>query len=111
MHFDVETLCGILKMEVTIDDEEEIRVAYETPSIKLRQIKISHEEVAKAAGFELHLVDQSFPVMYEETNKDLFIVIRSLEDLKKIECDPKSFTQFSKQHDIVALCAIISRSF
>ncbi len=109
--FDVETLCGILKMEVAIDDREEIRVAYETPVIKLRQIKISHEEIVKAAGFDLHLVDQSIPVMYEETNKDLFIVIRSLEDLKKIECDSKSFTSFSKQHDIVALCALSPEAF
>jgi len=109
--FDVKTLCGFLKMEVAIDDREEIHVAYETPAIKLKHVKISHEEVAKAAGFELHLVDQSFPVMYEETNKDLFIVIRSLEDLKKIECDPKSFAQFSKQHDIVALCALSPEAF
>ena len=67
--------------------------------------------VAKAAGFELDLVDQSFPVMYEETNKDLFVVIRTLEDLKKIECDPKSFAQFSKQHDIVALCLLTPEAF
>lgn len=109
--FDVKTLCGLLKMEVGINDREEIHVAYETPVIKLKKIKITHEEVAKAAGFELHLVDQSIPVMYEETNKDLFIVIRSLEDLKKVECDPKSFTQFSKQHDIIALCTLSPESF
>jgi trans-2,3-dihydro-3-hydroxyanthranilate isomerase len=109
--FDVETPCGILKMEAAIDEEEEIRVAYETPEIKLRQVDISHERVAKAAGFELHLVDQSVPVMYEETNKDLFVVIRSLEDLKNIECDPKSFAQFSKQHDIVVLCIVSSETF
>ena len=109
--FNVETLCGILKMEVRIDDHEEIQVAYETPTIKLKKVKITHEEVAKAAGLELDLIDQSIPVMYEETNKDLFIVIRSLKDLKKIECDPKSFTQFSKQHDIVALCALSAEAF
>ena len=39
--------------------------------------------VAKAAGFELHLVDQSFPVMYEETNKDLFVVIRITRRFKE----------------------------
>ncbi len=109
--FDVETLSGILKMEVVVDEKEEIKVAYETPTIKLTQVKISHREVAKAAGFDLHLVNESFPVMYEETNKDLFIVIRSLADLKKIECDPKSFAQFSKQHDIVALCLVCPEAF
>lgn len=109
--FNVKTLCGFLKMEVGINDSDEIHVAYETPAIKLKKAKITHEEVAKAAGFELHLIDQSIPVMYEETNKDLFIVIRSLKDLKKVDCDPKSFAQFSKQHDIVALCALSPQAF
>lgn|GEM_PF-62524 len=109
--FDVKTHCGLLKMEVGINDREEIHVAYETPTIKLKKVKITHEQVAKAAGFGLHLVDQSIPVMYEETNKDLFIVIHSLEDLKKVESHPKSFTQFSKQHDIIALCALSPETF
>lgn len=109
--FNVNTLCGILKMEAAIDEQEEIRVAYETPQIKLKETKITHEEVAKAAGFDLSLVNTSLPVMYEETNQDLFLTINSLDDLKKIECDPKSFAQFSKQHQIVALCAFTPGAF
>ncbi len=102
--FNVETPCGILKMETVIDDNGEIKVAYETPAIKLRKIEITHEMVAKAVGLDLQSIDQSLPVMYEETNKDLFIVTRSIEDLKNIECDQKSLTAFSKQHNVVALC-------
>ncbi len=109
--FEVETACGILKMETSLDTQGEIRVAYETPSITLRQVDISHEMVAKAGGFGLNSVNQSFPLMYEETNKDLFVVIQSLKDLEKIECDPKSFAQFSKQHDIVALCLFSLATF
>ncbi len=109
--FDVETLCGVLKMEVFLDAEGGIKVAYETPFIKLREVDISHEMVAKAAGFELSLVNTSFPVMYEETNKDLFVVIRTLEELKRIECDPKSLASFSKQYDIVALCLVTPEAF
>lgn len=104
--FDVETLSGILKMQVAIDEDEEIQVSYETPTIKLNQSTLSHLGIARAAGIEPSLIDPSFPVMYEETNKDLFIVVRSLEDLKKIDCDSKSLAQFSKQHDIVALCLL-----
>lgn len=102
--FDVETPCGILKMEVMLDEEGEIRVAYAAPAIRLSKSTISHAKVAKAAGFDLDVVESSFPVMYEETNKDLFVVIRSLQDLKKVECDPKTLAQFSKLHDIVSLC-------
>jgi PhzF family phenazine biosynthesis protein len=109
--FDVETPCGILKMEAAIDEEEEIRVAYEAPTIKLRETKMTRQQVAKASGFDLQWVDSSVPLMYEETNKDLFIVIPSLEDLKKIECDPKSLAQLCKQHEIVALCLVCPQTF
>ncbi len=109
--FEVETLCGILKMEAKIEDHDEIKVAYEAPKIKLKQTSISHFEVASAGGFDEHLINLSFPVMYEETNKDLFIVAASLDALKRIECDPKLFAQFSKHHDIVALCIFCPQTF
>lgn len=109
--FDVETLAGKIKMEASIDAKAEIHVAYEAPKILLREINITHEEVAHAAGFEILLIDPQFPVMYEATNKDLFIVIRSLKDLKKVECDARSLTQFCKKHDIVVLCLLTQEAF
>lgn len=109
--FDVETPCGILKMETFIDDIGDIRVAYETPKIKLSKTEITHTEVAEAAGFDLRAIDLTYPVMYEETNRDLYVVIKTLEALKKIECDPKTFAQFSKQHNIVALCLFTPEAF
>lgn len=109
--FEVETLCGTLKMEAKIENHDEIKVAYETPQIKLRKTSISHFDVATAGGFDAHLINSTFPVMYEETNKDLFIVTESLDALKKIECDSKSFAQFSKQHNIVSLCVFCPQTF
>lgn len=107
--FKVETRSGVLKMEVRVDGDE-IQVVYETPVIKLHKSKISHDEIAAAAGFDPHFIDMDFPVMYEKTNKDLFIVIDSLEHLKQIECDSKSLALFSKQQDIVALCLICAQT-
>lgn len=109
--FGVETLCGILNMEIVIDSKGNIHVAYEAPPIKLRRSDITHEAFAKAGGIDLSLVDTSFPVMYEESNKDLFIVIKTLKDLKKAECDPKSLSQFCKKHDIVAVCLFTKNAF
>lgn len=109
--FKVETLCGVLNMEATIENHDEIKVAYEAPKINLKETSISHSAVAKAAGFDENLINPVFPTMYEETNKDLFVVANSLDALKRIECDPKSFAQFSKQHDIVALCIFCSETF
>ena len=45
--FDVETSCGVLKMEVKIDNDEEIKVAYETPRIKLRSRKFLISKLLK----------------------------------------------------------------
>ncbi len=109
--FKVETLCGVLNMEAKIENHDEIKVAYEAPTINLKETSVSHVAVAKAAGFDENLINPVFPIMYEQTNKDLFVVANSLDDLKKIECDPKSFAQFSKQHDIVALCIFCPETF
>lgn len=109
--FDVETLCGILKMEATVGKEGEIGVAYEAPPIRLKSSKITHEMLAEAAGIKLSWIDTSYPVMYESTNKDLYITMRSLDDLKKVQCDVKSLTAFSKEHDIVAFCLLTPESF
>lgn len=108
--FDVETPCGILKMEVELNDQE-IKVAYESPPIRLKRMAILHDEIAKAAGIEEDIMDVSFPVMYEETNKDLFVVVRSLDALGKMECESKSLAQFSKLHDCVAICFFTSEVF
>lgn len=109
--FKVETLCGVLNMEAKIQNHDEIKVAYEAPRIHLEKTSISHNEVAEAGGFDEHLINPAFPVMYEETNKDLFVIANSLDALKKIECDPKPFAQFSKLHDIVALCVFCPETF
>jgi PhzF family phenazine biosynthesis protein len=108
--FLVETRAGNIRMEATIQ-EEEIQVAYETPEIRLRKTTIRHDDIAKAAGIDSAFIDRTLPVMWEETNKDLFVVINSLKELKKAECDPKSFAAFAKQHDIVALCLLCREAF
>lgn len=109
--FAVETPCGILNMEISVDREGGVQVAYEAPTVYFQPSPLTHEQVAKAAGFDPELIEKDLPVMFEATNQDLFLPIRSLDDLKKIECDPKAFAHFSKQHAIVALCLFCSESF
>lgn len=109
--FQVQTLCGILKMEIMVNDKEEIQIAYDAPTINLKQTKITHQEIAEAAECDLKLIDESFPVMFEATNRDLYFVVRSLEDLKKFESNSKTLAQFCKQHDIVVVCAMTQEAF
>lgn len=109
--FIVETLCGPIPMEITLGSHGDIRVAYNAPEVKLRKTFLSHKTLAEAAGFDLKLIDSSVPLMIEETNKNLFCLIGSLEGLKAIECDFKSLKAFCKEHDIVALCLFTKETF
>jgi PhzF family phenazine biosynthesis protein len=109
--FNVETLSGTLKMQTIIDQDEKIRVTYEPPKAKLRQPKISHEMVAKAAGIRIDLIDQTIPITYDATSKTLFIAMKSLDGLKQMQCNFKSMASFSKDHDLIVLCFLTRETF
>jgi len=109
--FNVETLSGILKMQAIVDRDEKIRVTYEPPLPKLRQPKITHEMVAKAAGIHLELIDQTIPITYDAASKTLFIAMQSLDGLKQMQCNFKSLTGFSKDLDLIALCFLTKETF
>ena len=110
-NFNVETLSGILKMQAVVEKDEKIKIIYEPPSAELRQPQISHEMVAKAAGIDVQLIDQTIPVMYDATSKSLFIAMRSLNSLKQMHCDFKSLTSFSKDHGLIVLCFLTKETF
>lgn len=110
-NFDVETLSGILKMQAVVDKDEKIRLAYEPPQAHLSQPKISHEMVAKAAGIDVELIDQTIPVIYDAASKALFITMLSLDNLKQMQCDFKSLTAFSKDHGLIVLCFLTKETF
>ena len=104
--FNVETLSGILNMQAVVEEDEQIRVAYEPPEPQLRQSKISHEKVATAAGIGVELIDSTIPIMYDATSKSLFITMQSLDGLKQMQCDFKSLAAFSKDHELIVLCFV-----
>lgn len=110
-NFDVETLSGILRMQSVVEENEQIKVAYEPPQPQLRQPKISHEMLAAAAGIRVEWIDPTVPIMYEATSQSLFIVMKSLEILKQMQCDFKSLAAFSKDHEIIVLCFISKETF
>ncbi len=110
-NFNVETLSGMLKMQVIVDKDEKIQLAYEPPHAKLSQPKISYALLAKAAGIDVASIDQTIPMMYDATSKSLFIAMQSLDSLKQMHCDFKSLTAFSKDHEIIVLCFLTKETF
>lgn len=109
--FHVETLNGILKMQVMVDEQEKIRVAYQPPQAQLKAPSISHETLAEAAGIDVKLVNRNVPIMLDAATKSLFIAMPSLDGLKQMHCDFKSLTAFSKEHGIVSLCFFTNETF
>ena len=41
--------------------------------------------------------------MYEKTNRDIFMTIKSLKKLENIHCDFRKLKSFMKQHNIIAI--------
>ncbi len=109
--FEVETACGILTMRVRVDDDSTIRVGFDTPKINLLHSSITHEKAANALGISKNSLNTTLPVMFETTNRDLFVVVKSLNELEKLQCDLKSASKFCKEHDIVAICLLTPETF
>lgn len=109
-HFNVATNVGNLAMEVDINKKGEISVSYETPKIEVKKNQFTHDEIAGALGISTEEVVQSVPVMYEKTNKDIFITIRSLSKLNTLEVDYRRLKQFCKTQGIVAFCLLTNET-
>lgn len=109
--FIVETLNGQLKMEINLEGEDLITVSYNAPEIKLKTTNISYEAIASTLGIDPSWINRNYPIAIEKTNRDLFVVINSLDHLGKIECDMKKVTQFSKEQDLVAVCLLTNETF
>lgn len=99
----IETKVGLLKTIIAKKDNK-LTYMFETPPVVFKEEKINPLNFANEVGINKNVIDTYYPILFEKTNKDLFIAIRSLKDLKDISMDYKKLTYFAKQNNIVAFC-------
>lgn len=104
--FKLETQIGILPVVLTLEDDYSITIQFETPEIDLNDSTITHQELATALGVEIDMIDTNKPIMFEKNNRDLYVVIKNLATLEKVNIDQKSAKLFAEKHDIVAFALL-----
>lgn len=107
----VETGAGLLKMKAHVDNKERITVEYEAPKIDLRPADVSPETFSNILGIPLSALDTRFPIMWEETNRDLFAVIPSLKVLGSLQFDLRNMERYGKKEGVVAFCLLTPETF
>jgi len=104
-------LADTIKVKIHVGRKNDIRVVFQTPTVKLQPSHLGHQIIADNMGFDVEMVDTQYPVMFEKTNRDLFMTIKSLKLLKNIQCDFRKLKHFMKQHNIIAICLLTSDTF
>ncbi|MDP1836749.1 MAG: PhzF family phenazine biosynthesis isomerase [Chlamydiales bacterium] len=107
----IETLCGEIGASISITDEENIHVGFEAPLIDLKEANYSLLQIANALGISPEAINDAIPFGVEKTNRTLFVPITSLQTLGDLKVDTISLADFSKKHDLVAICLLSANCF
>lgn len=110
-HFTVETLAGLLDMQIKIGKDESITILYEAPKIDWVIAPWSHEELCEALGIDPILIDASLPIFLERTNRTLMMGVRSLKELGTIHIDLKRAEGFARRENIVVFALVSQETF
>lgn len=109
--FQIETKAGDLSVEIHVEAEEKVTISYATPPICPSSPSYTLSAVCEALGISEDVVDLTKPLLYETTNQDLFLTIKSLKDLESIRPDFKKAEAFAKEKSIVAYCLLTPKTF
>lgn len=107
----VETNAGVMDMLIDYKKESDISIQFNSTEISLVNDKYDHNMVAKKLGINVEVVDQNIPVMRDKTNNYVYIKIKSLNDLGKINYDVKSAYDFATIDGTIIFCLMVNETF
>ncbi len=107
----VETNSGLMDMLVDYKKENEISIQFNSPEIDLVIDKYSHEVNGEALGIDIQLIDKSVPVMRDRTNNYVYLKVKSLKDLERINYDVKKAYDFAFKDGTIIFCIMVNETF
>lgn len=108
-NFKVETGAGIIEMAVNYTHG--IKIEFDAPEIKLKKSQYSHQQIAKILGIAPEAIDHTKPICREETNNFIYMTIKSLNELGKINYDFEKAKEFAEKETIVVFCLLTNETF
>jgi len=106
----LEANVGIIPAAITLKPDQSVIIQFQTPKVELVTSKIMHQALAQALGIPIAVIDTRYPVMFEKTNQDLYVTIKSLKQLGELQIDQKSAKQFAEEHNIVAYALLCNQT-
>lgn len=108
---EIETLTGILPVEVNINENEQIQAILDLPPILLEFSLFSAKEISRITGIPLSALDTEKPIMFDKIHQSLFIPLISLNSIKEISLEIPQCKKFCKEKGIHSLCFLTSQVF
>jgi trans-2,3-dihydro-3-hydroxyanthranilate isomerase len=108
--FNIETLIGILQVEVE-KTQNTIKIILQSPKIELFKEDLNISSLADALNIKLEDINNSYPIMRDKTVDYLFIVLKNLEILKKIDYDYNRLEKFGNQYQVKGFTLLTTETF
>ncbi len=110
-HFKVETGAGVIPMTVNYKSTNEIQILFDSPKIDLVATSYSHQDIAAALGIGINILDQTKPIMREKTNDFIFLTVKNLNSLGKVQYDHETAKKFAEKEQVIVFCLLTPETF
>ena len=107
----VETGAGLMDMVIDNKKENDISIQFNSTDIDLVKDKYTHNEITERLGISIETVDKNIPVMRDRTNNYVYLKVKSLNDLGKINYDVKSAYDFASIDGTIIFCLMVNEVF
>ena len=108
--FKIETLVGILQVEVIKSDNVN-EIILDAPKINLVNEKLDKVKIFEALKIDLNDIDDFHPIMRDKTLDYIYIALKKLSTLKSINYDYDKLKAFSREYMIKGFSLFTMETF
>lgn len=109
-NFKIETLVGILDVQVDKLNDS-IKITLQAPEIDLVIEKLDIEKLSEALDIDLNDIDISYPIMREKTVDFVYIVLKELLTLKRVNYNYDKLEDLSNAYGIKGFVLFTTETF
>lgn len=109
-NFKIETLVGILDVQVDKLNDS-IKITLQAPEIDLVIEKLDIEKLSEALDIDLNDIDISYPIMREKTIDFVYIVLKELLTLKRVNYNYDKLEDLSNAYGIKGFVLFTTETF
>lgn len=110
-HFVIETKAGNLPMDIIKKTHENISVRFTAPPVSLKEYASQHKDFATRFAIPFESLDSNYPVMIDKNLNYIYLTVRSLKELGKLQFNFQQIVDSFKDEGIVVFCLLTPETF